>query len=443
MGAGGPGIVATSYPSDEGLLAELREAWPPPVGDPADARGYAIAGLAGTTLRAAVRLGGRNAVALTLVGDGSFEVVPLVLDDVLVTSWRVARPGDGLSAFVAGVPAASERAIAADQTNTSVVVGERAIVKWFRRIGPGPSRAAPLVAHLDAVGFRGIPPPLGSISWRSPAGIELALAQGDGFLPDARDGWEWIVERLAAHARHILAGAVDCPADCDPWVGRPLGSLVAGLHAALATPSRVIAVPRMEAAPDDVAAWRDRARATLADAIALTAADDANDGSVLARLEPGLRATIERLVVGRTVATQPVHGDLHVGQVLEWSGGLAVIDFDGNPALDATANALRQPVERDLAQMLSSLDHVGRVVAHQKADATGPGGATPAVLDAIEGWIVRTRREFLAAAGGAPDPALIAAFEVEQECRELVYAARFLKRWRYAPMATLRARYVS
>ena len=50
-----------------------------------------------------------------------------------------------------------------------------------------------------------------------------------------------------------------------------------------------------------------------------------------------------------------------------------------------------------------------------------------------------TRREFLAALDH--DPALLAAFEVEQECRELVYAARFLPRWRYAPLATLRARY--
>jgi maltokinase len=39
------------------------------------------------------------------------------------------------------------------------------------------------------------------------------------------------------------------------------------------------------------------------------------------------------------------------------------------------------------------------------------------------------------------DEALLAAFEVEQLCRELVYAARFLPRWRYAPMATLRARF--
>ena len=35
----------------------------------------------------------------------------------------------------------------------------------------------------------------------------------------------------------------------------------------------------------------------------------------------------------------------------------------------------------------------------------------------------------------------LAAFEIEQERRELVYAARFLPRWRYAPLATLKARF--
>lgn len=439
-----PAIASSSYPSDEGLLAELREAWPPDGSDPADARrrGYATADLAGTTLAGAIRLGGRHAVALVLVGDGSYLVVPLARDEVIVTAWRPARPGDGLSAFVAGVPAASERAIDADQTNASVVVGERAVVKWFRRVGPGPSRAAALIAHLDAVGFRGIPPPLGSISWRSPAGVELVLAQGDGFLAGARDGWDWIVERLAAHAAHVGTGNIECPVGCDPWVGAPLGRLVADLHGALATPSVVIAMPRMEAPPDVVAGWRGRARATLAEAIDLTAADDPDAGALLERLAPGMRTTIDRLANGHPIATRPVHGDLHVGQILEWKGGLAVIDFDGNPALDPTANALRQPVERDLAQMLSSLDHVGRVVARQLVDAAGPDGRPAAALDVIDGWIVRTRREFLAAAGGSPDPTFIAAFEIEQECRELVYAARFLKRWRYAPLATLRARYV-
>ncbi len=111
--------------------------------------------------------------------------------------------------------------------------------------------------------------------------------------------------------------------------------------------------------------------------------------------------------------------------------------FDGNPTLDPAANALRQPVERDLAQLLSSLDHVGRVVSVR---LTAPD---PATIEMIDGWVARTRREFRAAAGGRLDPALLGAFEIEQECRELVYAARFLPGWRYAPLATLRARFVS
>ena len=396
--------------------------------------GYQRLDLGGREPAAALRLGDRHAVVLLDAPGGSFDVVPLARDELVVTDWRPAVAGDGLSAFVAGVPAASERAIDADQTNHSVVVGERAIVKWFRRIGPGPSRAAALIAHLDAVGFARMPPPLGSITWRSPAGVELVIAQGDGYLPGARDGWDWAVARLERHVDH---GDAACPTDCEPWVGTGLGRLIAELHAALAVPSAVIATPRMAATADAIADWHARARRTLAEAIDLTVADDPPAGAVLRALEPGMSAAIDRLLGERPIATQPVHGDLHVGQVLDWAGGLAVIDFDGNPALDAEANALRQPVERDLAQMLSSLDHVGRVVAKAASEAV-PASAT----DAIDRWIARTRRDLLAAAGGAPDPVLIAAFEVEQECRELVYAARFLKRWRYAPMATLQARFV-
>jgi maltokinase len=433
---GETGYASTSYPSDERLLDELREQWPPPASarDAAGAaRGYNALDLGDREPAAALRLGDRFAVALIDAPDGSFAVVSLSRDELVVTDWRPAVAGDGLSAFVAGVPAASERAIEADQTNASVIVGERAIVKWFRRIGPSPSRAAALIAHLGAVGFRGMPTPLGSLVWRRPGGPDLTIAQGDGFIPGARDGWDWCVERLE---RHVAHGRTACPVDCDPWIGAPLGRLVAELHAALAIPSAVIATPLMAATADTVTEWHDRARATLAEAIALTIADDPAAGALLERLEPAMRTAIDRLLVEGPVATQPVHGDLHVGQILESAGGLAVIDFDGNPALDAGANALRQPVERDLAQMVSSLDHVGRVVA-ERASAS----ATAAASDAIGRWIVRTRRELLVAAGGTPDPVLLAAFEIEQECRELIYAARFLKRWRYAPMATLSARY--
>ena len=398
------GVEVQSYGTDAGLLEELRASWPVEGASSTPVDGYRSIDLAGLEVAGAVRLTDRLGVALAAEEAGSFASVPVAREDY-GGPWRRARAGDGLSAFVAGVPEASERPIGVDQTHESVVVGERAILKWFRRVGPGPSRASLLLAHLTEVGFEGIPAPLGTLAWRSPSGAGLTLAQGDAFLPEARDGWDWCLERCEAG---------------DATVGALLGELVAELHRALATPSPIIEVPVGSAGREEIGRWTAEAMASLDDSLALT------DDPELSTWAPAMRAVLDG-VDSRSAPIQPIHGDLHVGQVLEWSGGHAVIDFDGNPALSERANAVSQPRERDIAQMTTSLDHVGRVIEER-----GDGDRT--------GWIAEARAAFLGAVGSV-DETLLAAFEVEQECRELVYAARFLPRWRYAPMAALRARF--
>src|SRR5262245_52252569 len=203
-----------------------------------------------------------------------------------------------------------------------------------------------------------------------------------------------------------------------------MGELVAGLHRALATPSSVIEQPVGTVGPEVVDQWRTEALTRLEEALELTADPELN------AWVHGMRAALEALSSVPAATIQPIHGDLHVGQILAWSGGLAVIDFDGNPTLPEPANAVAQPRERDVAQMLMAIDHAGRVVEER---GTADGGDR-------SGWIDATRAGFLDAVG-AINETLLAAFEVEQECRELIYAARFLPRWRYAPMATLRARF--
>jgi len=188
----------------------------------------------------AVRLTDRLGVALAAEPDGSFAAVPIAREEY-GGPWRRARPGDGLSAFLAGVPEASERPIGVDQTHESIVVGERAILKWFRHVGPGPSRASLLLAHLANVGFDGIPTPLGSLGWRLPGSRLLTLAQGDAYLPRARDGWEWVLERCETG---------------DATVGEELGRLVAALHHALAAFRRNrINLTKIESRPSKRRAW--------------------------------------------------------------------------------------------------------------------------------------------------------------------------------------------
>jgi maltokinase len=401
----GPGLEIQSYETEVGLLAALREQWPIDGLAPELREGFRPIDLSELEIAGAVRLTDRLGVALLAEAGGSFASVPIAREEY-GGPWRRARPGDGLSAYVAGVPEASERRIGVDQTHESVIVGERAILKWFQRIGPGPSRAWMILGHLADVGFDGIPAPLGTLLWQSPIDGLLTLAQGDAFLPGARDGWQWCVERCEAG---------------DASVGRELGELVTRLHRALATPSSVIDNPVASAGREEVGRWRADALAMLDEAVSLTAHPDLDAWS------PAMRTALDGLAGVRSASIQPVHGDLHVGQVLAWSGGLAVIDFDGNPALSALANVVWQPRERDIAQMVAALDHVGRVVEKR----SGRDGSA---------WISGARAGFLASADPL-DQTLLAAFEVEQECRELVYAARFLPRWRYAPMATLRARF--
>ncbi|MFL5749404.1 MAG: hypothetical protein ACJ767_02170, partial [Chloroflexota bacterium] len=135
------GIEVQSYETDAGLLAELRESWPVAGASLPAKDGFRPIDLSALPIVGAILLTDRLGVALAAHADGSFAPMPMAREEY-GGPWRRARAGDGLSAFVAGVPEASERAIGTDQTHESVVVGERAILKWFRHVGPGPSRAA-------------------------------------------------------------------------------------------------------------------------------------------------------------------------------------------------------------------------------------------------------------------------------------------------------------
>jgi maltokinase len=284
--------------------------------------------------------------------------------------------------------------------------------------------------HLALTGFAATPPLEGTLGWVDEAGSEHILADVDAFLPEAEDGWEHLMPALAklVEGRNSESGVA-------AELGSTLGGLAADLHVALATPSELIPAPRRAATGVELHAVRAAGLAVLAEALAI----EADDRSEIVARESRLRAAIETVPADGT-PLQPIHGDLHIGQLVAWRDGLAVIDFDGPPAPTEPAGT-EGSTARDVAQLALSLWNLAAAV-----DARTEGKRA----DALQRWAAGAEADLLAsyratverrAIPDLLDVRLLGPFVAEHLCRELIYAERTLPRWRYAPMQALRWRY--
>ncbi len=117
-------------------------------------------------------------------------------------------------------------------------------------------------------------------------------------------------------------------------------------------------------------------------------------------------------------ALQRVHGDLHLGQVLDTaSNGWVLLDFEGEP-LRPISERLRPDVSvRDVAGMLRSFDYVSGAVADDDGAA-------------VRAWVIAAQQAFVdgyretAGAAGEGEDALLAAFELDKAVYEAIYETR-------------------
>lgn len=346
-------------------------------------------------------LGGGAAISILLV-DGADryvwtegQVAAAVVTGTVPehSAWRFRHSG-----VTAGLEGAGERPIGIDQSNTSYVVGERVVVKLYRRLWPGTHPEVELVEHLTGR-VDSVPAFLGAVEWR---GHAVALLQE--FVPGGRDGWSWCGDA-------VLAGDVT-------GIGR-LGALSAELHAALA------GMGADAAGPGVLRGWKDAAGAQLDRVLAVVPGEV---GAELRAAEPRIRAELAGLAApAEPPLLQRVHGDFHIGQILRAGDRLFVLDFEGEPTRPIAQRAAPGTALRDVAAMLRSFDHLGRFVERERA-------GTPAD---VERWIAGARTAFLDGYGPV-DRTLLRALEFEKACYEFVYAAEFEPGWVYAPRAGMR-----
>jgi maltose alpha-D-glucosyltransferase/alpha-amylase len=398
-------------------------------------------GLTGRPLRVAASGEGVGLALAIAMAEGRIVAALPTGDDPAAapTAALVCRPTAELAVLAPDGPG-PERDLGADQSHTSVVLGERLILKLYRRLQPGLNPDLEMTAFLsEEAGFAAVPRLAGFAEVVAQDGT-TTVAMLQKYVADGADAFESLADALTAWL--LAPGEVSLEYATE--IAADLGTLTAGLHAAVADGHGLPDMAPRTATRDEIRGWAAVAHEHLAVALEVAPGDA---GELLRDLAPRIAETITVL---DALPTSPevvrAHGDYHLGQVLIAPDGFRIIDFEGEPLAPPEQRRAHWPALRDVASMLRSLDHVMRS-ARRRAEQHDGGPLERTGLDP-DAWIRRARERFLEAyrSGLAErrvavdlDPDLLRAFEVDQELYEFAYAASYMPTWLYAPTEAMRA----
>jgi maltose alpha-D-glucosyltransferase/alpha-amylase len=343
-------------------------------------------------------------------------------------------------------------------SNTVVTIGERLILKGYRRLRTGANPELQMGEYLTEVAhYPNCAPLAGALEYISNDGEARLLALLQGYIANQGDGWthslEYVQRHLEQHRTTPAGDAVPVNAH-EGYLAlmRVLAVRTAELHRALAQPTRDPAFAPQPLTRDDIDAYRQRAMEEARNALGMLksaldqvpAADRDRAGAVLARGEQ-VSARIEALAsqVPRGLKIR-IHGDYHLGQVLVTRNDFVIIDFEGEPGHSLEQRSAKHSPLRDVAGMLRSFSYVQhsalRNVAHNEAE-----GVKLAPL--ARAWEVEVRAAFLSAYDAAARDAklygpealqagsgLLGLFELEKVLYELRYELGNRPSWAGIPL---------
>ncbi len=278
----------------------------------------------------------------------------------------------------------------AEQSNSSIVYGNRFILKLFRRLEAGLNPDLEIGRFLtEQREFTHVPTVAGALEYRRGREEPRTLAILNGFVPNEGDAWSYTLDALGHYFERVLARPAEvlaAPLPCTPLLAQIeqdlpppvsdfvatyledaylLGQRTAECHVALASE------------PDDPnfapEPFTDFYRRSLYHAM-LSLADEAfqllrrrlldlpeaiqEDARRALELEPEARRRF-RSIRDRKITAMRIrcHGDYHLGQVLHTGKDFVIIDFEGEPARPLSERRIKRSPLRDVAGMLRSFHY--------------------------------------------------------------------------------------
>jgi len=278
------------------------------------------------------------------------------------------------------------RRLAAEQSNSSLVIGDVAVLKIIRHIAPGIHPEAEMGRYLTALGYANTPSMLGEVTRFGRDGMPCTLIMVQQFIHNQGDAWQWTLDTLARSIQQSTiaepaAGAVHAADLSDPQMelvelAATLGRRLGEMHAALATPTDNPDFSPRTANQDDVDAWAASARDQLNAAFRIlehktdwNSDFDARQAAELLECRGDLLEKAEQLAAaGLDSLRIRIHGDFHLGQALVAQRDIYIVDFEGEPARSLAQRREKSSPLRDVAGLLRSFDYAAAF-----AGGSGPG----------------------------------------------------------------------
>jgi maltose alpha-D-glucosyltransferase/alpha-amylase len=295
-------------------------------------------------------------------------------------SFRSAR-GDGHD--LTAVPIGSE------QSNSSVIFGDRIILKLYRALEHGINPDLEIGRFLTERGFAAVPGVCGALEYVGEDGTHGVAAIAQAFVPNQGDVFSYTLDSIGDYLELVvaepippevgpltadallLASTEDLPEIAQRTAGsyidlaHLLGVRTGELHGALASQRQDPAF-----APEPFSEHYQRSVYQSINGLArqsmrllgrriehLPPGAAADARSILEHqgfVETRLRDLLIHRFGGMRIR---VHGDYHAGQVLHTGRDLVIIDFEGEPARPLSERRLKRSALRDVAGMIRSFHY--------------------------------------------------------------------------------------
>lgn len=373
------------------------------------------------------------------------------------------------------------RRVQTAQSNSSIIYGNRLILKLLRRVEAGVNAELEMGRYLtEELAFPYVAPLAGGLVYHRPGAEPTTIALLQNYVRSAGNGWDYTVDLLQRYYEEALGwGQVNVEADLStpgmlehasgdtPEHARlavglylvaavNLGQRTAALHLALAQDMGHVAFTPEPMTASDLAALATRLSTRAQQVLAtLTRWVDTLPEPLHAQARQILTqraALLERLRAVETIAPGVVrmrcHSDYHLGQLLWVDNTFIIIDFEGEPERPMAERRQKSSPLTDVASMIRSFSHAA-AAALRACTQTRPEDVNKLApwADVWHHWTaVHFLRSYLTTAAGArflpTEPhdfaALLEALLLAQTLEELHAALHHGFDWLPVPLQGLR-----